>query len=133
MTLVRRSLLAGLLGLVGLHGAWRWRPFGPGWRALGPPPPEPGWFPHADGVYVIRDAEHGIGVLERLCPHQGCPVQKRAEDLWCPCHGSRFGADGRLQQGPAHRDLVWFEVRLRAGQLEYRPGGAHRNARWIHS
>lgn len=37
------------------------------------------------------------------CPHLGCALQYNAEeDSWdCPCHGSRFAADGRLLDNPA--------------------------------
>jgi Rieske Fe-S protein len=37
----------------------------------------------------------------------GCMVAfNRAEQAWeCPCHGSRFGVDGRVVQGPAQQPL----------------------------
>ncbi len=37
------------------------------------------------------------------CPHLGCALKyNKAEHSWdCPCHGSRFGEDGRLITGPA--------------------------------
>ena len=37
------------------------------------------------------------------CPHLGCALKwNRAEHTWdCPCHGSRFGEDGTLLNGPA--------------------------------
>ncbi len=40
---------------------------------------------------------------EKTCPHLGCALQwNRAEHSWdCPCHGSRFDADGRLLDNPA--------------------------------
>lgn len=40
------------------------------------------------------------------CPHLGCALRwNRAEHSWdCPCHGSRFAADGALLEGPAQRD-----------------------------
>ncbi len=41
------------------------------------------------------------------CPHLGCALKwNRQEHSWeCPCHGSRFAADGKLLQGPATADL----------------------------
>lgn len=41
------------------------------------------------------------------CTHLGCVLREnRAEGSWdCPCHGSRFDADGKVIQGPAVRDL----------------------------
>ncbi len=41
------------------------------------------------------------------CPHLGCALRYNPqEDTWdCPCHGSRFGRDGALLDGPATDDL----------------------------
>lgn len=40
------------------------------------------------------------------CPHLGCALKyNRAEHSWdCPCHGSRFTADGKLIDNPATDD-----------------------------
>ncbi len=41
------------------------------------------------------------------CPHLGCALHwNEQEHSWdCPCHGSRFGADGALIDNPATGDL----------------------------
>lgn len=41
------------------------------------------------------------------CPHMGCALQWNPhEHTWdCPCHGSRFTAEGRLIDNPATEDL----------------------------
>lgn len=54
--------------------------------------------------------EAGIGLVTPTrprCPHMGCALKwNAAEQSWdCPCHGSRFGPEGELLQGPATGDL----------------------------
>lgn len=41
------------------------------------------------------------------CPHMGCALKyNAAEHSWdCPCHGSRFGADGMLIDNPSTDDV----------------------------
>ncbi len=41
------------------------------------------------------------------CPHLGCALRyNKAQHSWdCPCHGSRFDAEGQLLDGPATDDL----------------------------
>lgn len=61
---------------------------------------------------VSRADDGTLSVLSARCPHLGCIVSwNDAERSWdCPCHGSRFAADGRLLQGPAVDDLATEEL-----------------------
>jgi glycine/D-amino acid oxidase-like deaminating enzyme/nitrite reductase/ring-hydroxylating ferredoxin subunit len=56
---------------------------------------------------VSRDETGALVTLSARCTHLGCIVGWNAADrAWeCPCHGSRFAADGALVQGPATKDL----------------------------
>lgn len=44
---------------------------------------------------------------KKRCPHLGCALKwNAAEHSWdCPCHGSRFDAEGRLLDNPANGNL----------------------------
>jgi len=57
---------------------------------------------------VHRDDEGNLHALSARCTHLGCIVEwNTAERSWdCPCHGSRFGIDGRVIQGPAVAPLA---------------------------
>jgi glycine/D-amino acid oxidase-like deaminating enzyme/nitrite reductase/ring-hydroxylating ferredoxin subunit len=56
---------------------------------------------------VHRDQSGKLHVLSARCTHLGCIVRwNAAEQSWdCPCHGSRFGVDGGVLQGPALHPL----------------------------
>ncbi|WP_404963056.1 FAD-dependent oxidoreductase [Streptomyces sp. 147326] len=56
---------------------------------------------------VHRDDRGGLHSVSAVCTHLGCLVAfNNAERTWeCPCHGSRFGIDGEILQGPALRPL----------------------------
>lgn len=52
---------------------------------------------------VHRDPQGVLHERSAVCPHMGCVVRWNAAEMsWdCPCHGSRFTADGELLNGPA--------------------------------
>ena len=60
-----------------------------------------------DQTAVYRDLQGEVHAVSAVCTHLGCIVSwNPAERSWdCPCHGSRFSADGKVLQGPAVRDL----------------------------
>jgi glycine/D-amino acid oxidase-like deaminating enzyme/nitrite reductase/ring-hydroxylating ferredoxin subunit len=61
----------------------------------------------AKKVAAYRDDDDALHVVSAICTHLGCQVKwNSAERSWdCPCHGSRFGTDGTVLQGPAVADL----------------------------
>lgn len=70
-----------------------------------------------ENFFVFRDTE-GIYAVSATCTHLGCTVTRSASGFECPCHGSKFGAAGAVQAGPAPRPLPWLEVgRAADGQL----------------
>lgn len=71
-----------------------------------------------DAAYVpqarawLRREGDGYRALDAVCPHLGCIVRRAEDDpgFYCPCHGSRFAADGALLQGPAEEGLRELDV-----------------------
>jgi glycine/D-amino acid oxidase-like deaminating enzyme/nitrite reductase/ring-hydroxylating ferredoxin subunit len=57
---------------------------------------------------VYRDADGELHAVSPTCTHLGCHVVfNDGERSWdCPCHGSRFGVDGEVLQGPAVEPLA---------------------------
>jgi Rieske Fe-S protein len=57
---------------------------------------------------VYRDETGALHQRSAVCPHLGCNVRfNSAETTWdCPCHGSRFGIDGEVLNGPAIKPLA---------------------------
>ncbi|MGH9135408.1 MAG: FAD-dependent oxidoreductase [Ilumatobacteraceae bacterium] len=58
-------------------------------------------------VAAFRHDDGTVTAVSATCTHLGCIVHlNEAERSWdCPCHGSRFGIDGRVIDGPATADL----------------------------
>jgi glycine/D-amino acid oxidase-like deaminating enzyme/nitrite reductase/ring-hydroxylating ferredoxin subunit len=54
-------------------------------------------------VALARDDAGDLHAVSARCTHLGCIVAYNdAERSWdCPCHGSRFGVDGSVLEGPA--------------------------------
>jgi Rieske Fe-S protein len=54
-------------------------------------------------IAVSRDTDGSVHAVSARCTHMGCIVNwNTAEATWdCPCHGSRFGHDGSVLEGPA--------------------------------
>lgn len=64
-------------------------------------------------VAAYRDEQGVLHQCAARCTHLGCTVTwNNAEKTWdCPCHGSRFGFDGKVMEGPATADLPVIEKR----------------------
>jgi len=63
-------------------------------------------------IALYRDGGGALHALSSVCPHRGCDVEwNDQEKAWdCPCHGSRFSAEGAVLRGPAAQPLPPVDV-----------------------
>ncbi len=60
---------------------------------------------------VNRAADGTVRAFAARCTHLGCRLDRIVDGvIACPCHGSRFTADGRVAVGPALRPLAPLRV-----------------------
>ncbi len=64
-------------------------------------------------VCIGRDSK-GVYAMTLTCTHMGCNMARRgnvsSSGVYCACHGSRFDANGNVQNGPASAPLQHFAV-----------------------
>jgi Rieske Fe-S protein len=67
--------------------------------------------------YAAKDAAGSLNVFAVNCSHLGCSVEFKAaaKQFQCPCHGSQFGVNGRVEHGPAVYPL---------SHLDWKPGSS---------
>ena len=61
-----------------------------------------------DPAFVLQLQAGTFTAFDAVCPHQACTVSfvSAADGFACPCHGSRFDAQGQLLAGPAPHGLT---------------------------
>lgn len=109
--LVRENLdVAGQL----LGGRLRPRPAAEEAGALGDAPRGEVVSHEGRKLAVATAPDGAVHAVSATCTHMGCVVAwNDAESSWdCPCHGSRFAADGRVLHGPATTPLEPVDVDL---------------------
>lgn len=70
-------------------------------------------------VWAVRQADGGVTVFSPICTHLGCGYRWEEADrkFKCPCHGSVYGADGKVLAGPAPRQLDVLPSKIENGKL----------------
>ena len=72
-------------------------------------------------VAVLRDPNNSerLIAVNPKCTHQGCDVKWVAgqKQYQCPCHGSNFGADGEVLNGPATKPLAAYSAKIVGTQV----------------
>ena len=110
--------LLGLSAALGLGGIIRFLsyemdPAPPSEYDLGPvtdfPPGSKTMLMHIPAV-VVHDRNGKWLALSLKCTHLGCTVEQKDKQYECPCHGSKYDAQGYVTRGPSNKPLT----RLRA-------------------
>jgi len=69
-------------------------------------------------LLVARMAQDTFAAVTAICTHQSCTITGYNNQVYsCPCHGSRFGTDGRVIQGPASSPLRSYQTQFANNQL----------------
>lgn len=91
---------------------------GDGWKIENAPSLEPGKaftfeFPD-DSMGIVFITQAGdLRALSAECTHASCTVRwQDGQELFCPCHGSRFDDHGKVLNGPATEPLPRYSARL---------------------
>lgn len=68
----------------------------------------------AAGKFWLVQSEGKVTALYMVCTHLGCLYKWEASNnrFECPCHGSKFTAQGEYIEGPAPRSLDQFVVEI---------------------
>lgn len=69
-------------------------------------------------LWVYADGD-GLFAISAVCTHLGCLVTRQGDEgYFCPCHGSRFDAHGKVIGGPAPKPLMYLDLSISPdGQL----------------
>lgn len=63
-------------------------------------------------VAAYKNEKGEMLTLLPVCSHMGCIVDwNKVDKTWdCPCHGSRYEANGKVKKGPAKKNLKIVRV-----------------------
>ncbi|MFW6138871.1 MAG: ubiquinol-cytochrome c reductase iron-sulfur subunit [Spirochaetota bacterium] len=69
-------------------------------------------------VIVHRISEDEVAAFSSRCTHAGCKVELPENgEIVCPCHRSRFDAEGKVISGPADKDLKQFSAQIEGSTI----------------
>lgn len=59
-------------------------------------------------IFLSKNDKEKYSAVLMVCTHMQCEVKPTGNLLTCPCHGAEFMLDGKLNKGPAARNLETF-------------------------
>jgi cytochrome b6-f complex iron-sulfur subunit len=73
----------------------------------------------SDPPAMLIHTDQEFSAFSLICTHLGCTVEQDNGGFACPCHGSRFDADGNVTHGPAAKPLRSMRLEMtEAGNLK---------------
>ena len=72
-----------------------------------------------DQPVILVNVGGRIRAFSGICTHESCELgwNQRQQLIRCPCHGSGFFPDGRVERGPATRPLTEYRATVRDGKI----------------
>ncbi len=65
---------------------------------------------HIPAVLIHND--EGWLAMSLVCTHLGCTVEAKDKGFECPCHGSKYDAQGYVSRGPSTKSLRRLRVEV---------------------
>lgn len=68
---------------------------------------------------ILVNVDGRIRAFSGICTHESCELgwNQRQQLIRCPCHGSGFFPDGRVERGPATEPLPEYPASVRDGKV----------------
>ncbi|MCW8128860.1 MAG: Rieske (2Fe-2S) protein [Planctomycetota bacterium] len=93
----------------------------------------PGGAALASGGAIVVMTEKGLAAFADTCPHKGKALKvDGTKGIFCPAHGSGFGADGKVTKGPAKSGLSWLKLTVdKDGNISVDPKTPAKEGEWV--
>ncbi|WP_392530849.1 ubiquinol-cytochrome c reductase iron-sulfur subunit [Nostoc sp. C117] len=78
----------------------------------------------AGPVLVVGTSKsENLTAVNPTCTHAGCTVgwEPSTKTFLCPCHGSKYGIDGKVQKGPAKEALKTYAAKIEGTSVVVKP------------
>ncbi|MDZ8239823.1 MAG: ubiquinol-cytochrome c reductase iron-sulfur subunit [Nostoc sp. ChiQUE01a] len=78
----------------------------------------------AGPVLVVGTSKsESLTAVNPTCTHAGCTVGWKADakKFVCPCHGSEYALDGKVQRGPATEPLKTYAAQIEGNSVVVKP------------